>query len=103
MIVRRWHGRVRTADADAYLALMREVALPDYRATEGNLGAWCLHRAEGDVTHVEMLTLWHDWAAIERFAGTPVDRAKYYDFDPDYLLELEPAVTHFEAIGAEAA
>ena len=53
---------------------------------------------EGDIVHVEMLTLWRDWQAIERFAGQPLDKAKYYDFDPDFLLELEPAVTHFEVI-----
>src|SRR3546814_14648667 len=77
---------------------MREVALPDYRATEGNLGAWCLHRADGDVVHVEMFTLWRDWDSISRFAGEDVVAAKYYDFDADYLLEIEPTVIHFEAI-----
>ncbi|HEY9552091.1 hypothetical protein [Allosphingosinicella sp.] len=98
MIARRWHGRIPTAKTEAYLKLMREVALPDYRATEGNLGAWCLHRADGDVVHVEMFTLWRDWDSISRFAGEDVVAAKYYDFDADYLLELEPTVIHFEAI-----
>jgi hypothetical protein len=27
-------------------------------------------------------------------------RGKYYDFDPDYQLELEPQVLHFEVIAA---
>ena len=45
MIARRWHGRVPAAKAEAYLELMAEVGLPDYRSTEGNRGAWCLHRA----------------------------------------------------------
>ena len=98
MIGRRWHGRVQAAKAADYLALMRAVALPDYRATAGNRGAWCLHRSEGDVVHVEMFTLWEDEAAIRRFAGEDVARAKYYDFDADYLLELEPEVLHFEVI-----
>lgn len=103
MIARRWQGRIRTADAAAYLALMRDVAVPDYRAVPGNLGAWCLHRTDGYVTHVEMLTLWSDWDAIERFAGRPVDRARYYDFDRDYLFELDPLVTHFEVFDAQPA
>ena len=98
MIARRWHGRLPTAKAEDYLKLMRDVALPNYRATEGNIGAWCLHRAEGDVLHVEMFTLWDDWDAIRRFAGDDVAAAKYYDFDAEYLLELEPTVIHFEAI-----
>ena len=99
MIGRRWHGRVPAAKAQAYLKLMAEVGLPDYRSTDGNRGAWCLHRAEGDVVHVEMFTLWEDEAAIRRFAGSDLLKAKYYDFDPDFLLELEPEVTHFAAIG----
>ena len=98
MIARHWHGRVPAAKAEDYLRLMSEVALPEYRATPGNLRAWCLHRAEGEVVHVEMLTLWEDEAAIRRFAGDDMTKAKYYDFDPDYLLELEPGARHYEAI-----
>ncbi len=98
MIARRWHGRVPAAKAEAYLQLMAAVGLPDYRSTGGNLGAWCLHRQEEDVVHVEMFTLWQDEAAIRRFAGEDMEAAKYYDFDPDFLLELEPHVVHFEVI-----
>jgi hypothetical protein len=98
MIARRWHGRVPASKAVGYLALMRDVALPDYRSTEGNRGAWCLHRADGDVVHVEMLTLWEDEAAIRRFAGDAIAAAKYYGFDAGFLLELEPEVVHFEVI-----
>ena len=101
MIARHWHGRVPAALAADYLKLMAEVALPEYRATQGNLRAWCLHRAEGDVVHVEMLTLWEDEAAIRRFAGEDMTLARYYDFDPDYLLELETSVRHYEVIGGD--
>ena len=99
MIARRWHGRIPAAKTEDYLKLMREVGLADYRSTEGNVGAWCLHRQDGDVVHVEMFTLWRDWESIRRFAGEDAGVAKYYDFDPDYLLELEPRVTHFEVAG----
>jgi heme-degrading monooxygenase HmoA len=98
MIARRWHGRVPAVKAEEYLRLMEQVGLPDYRSTEGNCGAWCLHRREGDVVHVEMFTFWDDLEAIRRFAGDDLAKAKYYDFDPDFLLELEPEVTHFEVI-----
>lgn len=98
MIARRWHGRIPTAKADAYLKLMREVGIADYRATPGNKGAWCLHRADGDIVHVEMFTFWEDEAAIRRFAGDDIAIAKYYDFDGDYLLEKEPHVFHFEVV-----
>ena len=98
MIARRWHGRVPSAKAAEYLDLMETVGLPDYRSTPGNRGAWCLHRQEGEIVHVEMFTLWDDEAAIRRFAGDDLARAKYYDFDPGFLLELEPEVTHFDVI-----
>ena len=98
MIARRWHGRVAGSKAEEYLRLMNDVGLADYRSTEGNRGAWCLHRREGDVVHVEMFTLWDDLEAIHRFAGDDLVKAKYYDFDPDFLLELEPEVTHFQVI-----
>ena len=98
MIARRWHGRVSADKADAYLELMASVGLPDYRSTPGNRGAWCLHRRDADAVHVEMFTLWDDLEAIRRFAGDQLTKAKYYDFDPDYLLELEPEVMHFEVI-----
>lgn len=100
MIARRWHGRVPRAKADEYLKLMKDVGLADYRAAEGNQGAWCLHRQEGDEVHVEMFTPWGDLDAIRRFAGDDLTKAKYYAFDPDFLLELEPQVTHFEVVGA---
>jgi hypothetical protein len=96
MIARRWHGRVAAAKADEYLRLMEQSGLADYRATEGNRGAWCLYRRDGDITHVEMFTLWDDEAAIRRFAGDDLLKARYYDFDADYLLELEPEVVLFD-------
>lgn len=99
MIARRWHGRVAAAKATEYLRLMKDVGLADYRSTQGNRGAWCLHRlGDDDVVDVEMFTLWDDLEAIRRFAGDELTKAKYYVFDPDFLLELEPEVTHFEVI-----
>ena len=102
MIARRWHGRVPAGKAEEYLGLMRDVALPDYRSTDGNLGAWCLHRRDGDVVHVEMFTLWEDEEAIRRFAGEDISVAKYYDFDSGFLIEMEPEVVHWDAAGGSS-
>jgi len=98
MIARRWHGRVPTAKLAEYLQLMAQVGLPDYRSTSGNRGAWCLFRRENGIAHVEMFTLWDDFTAIRRFSGEDMNQAKYYDFDADYLIEMEPTVTHFEVV-----
>jgi hypothetical protein len=48
------------------------------------------------VTHFLNLTFWDDFDAIKRFAGEDHDRARYYDFDPEYLIEMEPHVQHYE-------
>ena len=94
-MARIWSGRVRTGDADAYAGLMRSVAVPDYRVIPGNLGAWVLRRDGEAETEFSMLTMWDSLEAVRRFAGDPVDRAHYYDFDSAYLLDLPERVTHF--------
>ncbi len=99
MIARLWHGRVPVEKAEAYLERMKQVALPDYRSTPGNIDARCLVREDGDVVHFMMLTTWNSLDAIRRFAGDAIDNAKYYDFDSDYLLELEPHVQHYTIAG----
>ena len=96
MIARIWHGMVPASKGDDYLGLMLRIALPEYMATQGNRGAWCLHRTEAGVTHFEMLTFWDDIDAIKRFAGDNYEQAKYYQFDPDFLIELEPRVRHYQ-------
>jgi heme-degrading monooxygenase HmoA len=55
-----------------------------------------LYRKEADVAHFEMLTLWDDIDAIERFAGNDFNLAKYYDFDSDFLIEKEARVQHYD-------
>jgi hypothetical protein len=95
MIARIWHGAVPAAKGDEYLDRMRKVALPDYKSTSGNRGAFCLQRVEGDAVHFEMLTFWEDIDAIKRFAGDEFQLAKYYDFDRSFLIELEPYVRHY--------
>jgi hypothetical protein len=96
MIARLWHGRVPREKSEEYLEKMRRVALPDYERTLGNRGAYCLHRIDGNLTHFEMLTFWDDVDAIKRFAGEDYQKARYYDFDDDFLIEKEPFVLHFE-------
>ena len=96
MIARIWHGVVPVSKGDEYLDRMRRIALPEYRATRGNRGGWCLYRTQGDGTHFQMLTFWDDANAIKRFAGDDYSMAKYYDFDPEYLIEMEPRVQHYK-------
>jgi heme-degrading monooxygenase HmoA len=103
MIARIWHGMVPVSKADEYLGLMRKIALPEYLATRGNRGAWCLYRTEANAAHFEMLTFWEDTDAIKRFAGSDFSMAKYYDFDSEYLIEMETRVRHYEVYSDASA
>ena len=96
MIMRAWRGVTPAAKADECLDLMLGVAVPDYKAIRGNRGVYVQRRIEGADAHFLLLTLWDSADAIRQFAGEDIDKAKYYDFDKDYLLELEPTVTHYE-------
>lgn len=83
---------------DAYYRYLEQTGLREYRATAGNRGLYVLRRNEGDRTHFLLLTFWDSWDAIRRFAGPEVDRAVYYPEDAEFLLEMEPRVTHYEVL-----
>lgn len=103
MIARTWHGAVPKEDAEAYYEYLCETGVPDYQQTLGNRGVYVFRRTEGDTAHFLLLTLWDSLDAIRAFAGDDVDTARYYPEDEEYLLELEPTVTHYEVLAAPDA
>ena len=96
MIARIWRGEVPLDRSDDYLTLMRTVAIPDYASTEGNRGAFALRRHHDDRAEFLMVTFWESRESIEAFAGSDIGVAKYYDFDPEFLVEMVPHADHFE-------
>ena len=76
--------------------LVRTVAIPDYRSTPGNKGAYALRRMEGNTAHFLMITFWESEEAVRAFAGDDIRVAKYYDFDKEFLIEMEPCSMHYE-------
>jgi heme-degrading monooxygenase HmoA len=98
MIARLWHGKTSASRADEYLEYLRRTGIPDYRSTPGNRGVQILLRREADVAQFLLITQWDSWEAIRAFAGSDVDRARYYPEDADFLLELEPDVIHYEVV-----
>lgn len=98
MIARTWHGKVRTEDSEAYYQYLLRTGIPDYRSTPGNLGISVLRRTDGDEAHFLLITYWESMEAIRAFAGDEPERARYYPEDERYLLELEPLVTHYDAL-----
>ena len=96
MIARLWHGVTEIRHYDTYWQFLQERAIPDYRATPGNLGVRLFRRAETDRAHFLTLSYWESMADIKKFAGPDAKRAKYYPEDATYLLEMEPTVQHYE-------
>ncbi len=101
MIARYWHGVVPVGKAEEYEQYVLRTGINDLKATPGNRGAWVLHRVDDQEAHFLVLSLWDSMDAIRAFAGDDVERARYYPEDRDYLLELEPTVTHFRAATTE--
>jgi len=99
MIVRMWHGRVKTSNSQAYREFLNQRAIPDYQSVAGNISVHVLERQEGDVTHFITMTFWTDMDSIKGFAGNDPEVAKYYLEDKDFLLEFEPTVVHYEVVG----
>ena len=97
MMVRIWHGRTKTADAEAYRQFVIDTGIKEYTSVEGNLGAQIWQQKEGDITHIWTVSWWKNIESIKAFAGDEIEKAKYYDEDRKYLLEFEPTVVHYEA------
>ncbi len=98
LIARLWHGAVPDAKGDAYAAYLRRTGMAECRATSGNLGVEVLRRSARGETHFLFISYWESLDAIRSFAGDDVERAHYYPEDGEYLLELEPTVTHYEVL-----
>lgn len=96
MILRRWTGRIRSADEAEYRAYIAATGGADYQSTPGNLGWQMLFRELGDgASEVTTLSWWTDLAAIEAFAGADYARARYYPDDDRFLLDRPRDVDHF--------
>jgi heme-degrading monooxygenase HmoA len=98
MIARTWQGVTQASKDNEYLDYLKKTGVAEYQKTEGNRGVYILQRVEGDKAHFLLLTLWDSEDAIKRFAGSEMEKAKYYPEDEAFLLELEPRVMHYEVL-----
>lgn len=98
MIARTWHGVVRLEKADEYHEYILRTGVPAYKATPGNLGVHILRRIEGDRAHFLLISYWESLEALRGFAGNDVEAARYFPEDREFLLELEPRVTHYDVL-----
>ena len=72
--------------------------MTDIPQTPGNQGAWLLRREDGDETEFFLISLWDSFESMKAFAGTDVDKARYYPEDDEYLLEKPEKLVHYEVV-----
>ena len=97
MILRRWRGRIRTGDRQAYADYIGGTGAADYRATPGNLGFQMVFRDLGDgSSEVTTLSWWRALEDIKAFAGADIALARYYPEDDRFLLDRPREVEHHE-------
>jgi len=101
MIARTWHGVVPLSKSNKYLKYLKKTGVSDCKTLMGNRGVYVLRRNEDDKSHFLFMSLWDSIDSIHKFAGDDIDKARYYPEDKDYLLELEPTVTHYEVLVSE--
>jgi heme-degrading monooxygenase HmoA len=95
MIFRKWTGRIRTEDREAYVAYILDTGLADYGKTPGNLGYQMITRDLGDgTTEVATMSWWDSMDSIRGFAGDQPELARYYPEDDRFLLDRPEHVEH---------
>jgi len=98
VVARMWHGRTKTSRADEYYAYLKEAGIDKIEAIEGNLGAQVWRATNGETTEFTVVSYWVSREAIKKFAGDDIEKTHNLPKDPEYLLELEPKVKHFDVV-----
>jgi heme-degrading monooxygenase HmoA len=100
MIARVWHGVVPAEKADGYADYLAhsDLGVRAYQAIRGNKGASLLRRAEGPVVHFLLISYWESAGAIREYTGPDMERAQYFDYDLECLVDPEPTVAHYEVL-----
>ncbi|WP_394833467.1 antibiotic biosynthesis monooxygenase [Pendulispora rubella] len=98
LIARVWHGRTAASKADEYARYLDENGVKKILAIEGNRGCQMFRRIDGDVAEFFVISYWESREAIKKFAGADIEKTHNLPRDPEYLLELEPHVRHFDVV-----
>ena len=96
MIARRWRGRVRAADFNAYLAYLEASGIAALAATPGNEGVAVFRHLDEptDTAEFEVISYWRDLDDIRAFAGDDISVARFFPEDDRYLIDRELTVRH---------
>lgn len=98
MIARFWRGITPESKADAYFEYLKSTGVKDAESIKGNRGVIVLRRISEGHAEFLVISLWDSLEAIREFAGQEIEMSRYYPSDAQYLLNLEPEVTHYDVL-----
>jgi heme-degrading monooxygenase HmoA len=98
MIARVWHGSTRPADADRYVAHLRQNVVPELRGIEGFRGVQLLRRARGDRVDFIVMTMWESVEAIAKFAGADPEVAVVAPEAQAILTSYDRRAVHYDVV-----
>lgn len=75
---------------------MKVRALPDYKKTIGFVKLTFLRKTDKEYAYFNLITFWENMEVIKNFAGTDIEKAKYYAEDKKFLIEFPEKVDHYE-------
>jgi heme-degrading monooxygenase HmoA len=102
IILRRWSGRLRSADEAECLDYVARTGADDYTRVDGYLGHQILIRTIGDGTsEITTLSWWRDMDAVRGFAGDQPERSVYYPEDDRYLIDKPEFVEHHRIFASD--
>jgi heme-degrading monooxygenase HmoA len=106
MVARMWHGRTLASKADAYTSYINEAGLTKIRKIPGNKGIQMFRRTHSGEAEFYVISYWSSREAIQQFAGEDIEKVRWSTTDrrsslprdPEFLLEVEPKVKHFDLL-----
>ncbi len=57
-----------------------------------------MRQSNGETTDFIVISYWPTRDAIKKFAGEDIEKTHFLPKDPEYLLELEPKVRHYDVL-----
>ena len=98
VVARMWHGRVPEARREEYRRYLIENGIRKLEQIPGNLGADVLERTSDGISEFTVISYWPSLDSIRAYAGADIEKTHNLARDPEFLLELEPHVKHFDVV-----
>jgi heme-degrading monooxygenase HmoA len=97
-VARIWHGRVPAAKAAEYQRYLYESGVKALKAIPKNQGVQMLRRDDGQTTEFMVVSYWPDRDAIHAYAGADIEKVHQLPRDPEFLVDPETLVKHFDVV-----